>query len=54
MPNNLCADTGASRLIADGKIKLKTGGELQNYTENGVKFTDGTVLDADVVIFATG
>ena len=47
-------DTGASELIADRKIKLKTGGEIEQFTQNGLKFTDGMTLDADVIVFATG
>ncbi|EJC99584.1 FAD/NAD-binding domain-containing protein [Fomitiporia mediterranea MF3/22] len=47
-------DVGASALIADGKIKLKAGTEIQQFTRNGIKFADGSELKADVVIFATG
>ncbi|KAG6899119.1 hypothetical protein C0993_000645 [Termitomyces sp. T159_Od127] len=47
-------DTGTSRLIADGKIKIKTGGSLESFTETGLKFEDGSELPADVVVFATG
>ncbi|KAG6872067.1 hypothetical protein C0995_013411 [Termitomyces sp. Mi166 len=47
-------DTGASQLIADGKIKLKTGSLLESFTETGLKFEDGSELPADVVVFATG
>ncbi|KAG6860938.1 hypothetical protein C0995_005768 [Termitomyces sp. Mi166 len=47
-------DTGASQLIADGKIKLKHGSQLERFTETGLKFEDGSELPADVVIFATG
>ncbi|KAF8965605.1 FAD/NAD(P)-binding domain-containing protein [Flammula alnicola] len=47
-------DTGGSKLIADGKIKLKTDSEIESFTETGLKFKNGTELDADVVLFATG
>ncbi|KAJ7596251.1 hypothetical protein C8J56DRAFT_924549 [Mycena floridula] len=47
-------DTGASQLIIDGKIKIKNGGQIDKFIENGIQFDDGTVLSADVVIFATG
>ncbi|KAG6870566.1 hypothetical protein C0992_012997, partial [Termitomyces sp. T32_za158] len=47
-------DTGTSRLIADGKIKIKTGSSLESFTEKGLKFEDGSELPADVIIFATG
>ena len=38
----------------DGKIKLKSGPQIEKFTEGGIKFDDGTELEADVVIFATG
>ncbi|KAG6839710.1 hypothetical protein C0991_012404 [Blastosporella zonata] len=47
-------DTGASQLIADGKIKLKNGSLIEKFTETGLKFEDGSELSADVVVFATG
>ncbi|KAH9484720.1 Indole-3-pyruvate monooxygenase YUCCA1 [Psilocybe cubensis] len=47
-------DTGASKLIADGKIKLKSDSQISHFTETGLKFENGTELAADVVIFATG
>ncbi|MEM7547784.1 MAG: NAD(P)/FAD-dependent oxidoreductase [Pseudomonadota bacterium] len=46
-------DVGASQLIIDGKIKLKNG-QVSEITETGVKFEDGTTLDADVIVYATG
>ncbi len=48
------ADVGASQLIADGKIKLKSDSYMKKFTENGILFEDGTGLPADVVVFATG
>lgn len=47
-------DVGASQLIIDGKIKLKSGHGVSHLTENGVVLTDGTELPADVVVYATG
>ncbi|KAG6909650.1 hypothetical protein DXG01_016230 [Tephrocybe rancida] len=47
-------DTGASKLIADGKIKLKNGSPIASFTETGFIFEDGSELAADVVVFATG
>ena len=47
-------DTGASQLIVDGKIKLKNDSPIQEFTENGIKFENGSFLAADVVICATG
>jgi cation diffusion facilitator CzcD-associated flavoprotein CzcO len=47
-------DVGASRLIADGKIKIKQGVEIERFTRDGVVFSDGSSLPADVVVLATG
>ncbi|TFK59097.1 FAD/NAD(P)-binding domain-containing protein [Pluteus cervinus] len=47
-------DTGASQLIADGKIKLKNDSQISHFTETGIKFENGSELAADVVVFATG
>ncbi|KAF8134306.1 hypothetical protein EV363DRAFT_1257346 [Boletus edulis] len=47
-------DTGTSSHIVNGDIKLKNGSAIERLTEKGLKFTDGTELEADIVIFATG
>ena len=47
-------DVGASQLIADGKIKIKQGVEIERFTKDGVVFTDGTPFAADIVVLATG
>ncbi|KAG9224371.1 hypothetical protein PLEOSDRAFT_1065723 [Pleurotus ostreatus PC15] len=47
-------DVGASQLIIDGKIKLKSGPHIECFTKTGLKFDDGSELNADVVLFATG
>ncbi|KAG6818697.1 hypothetical protein H0H93_002696, partial [Arthromyces matolae] len=47
-------DVGGSELIADGKIKLKSGSPIETFTETGIKFEDGSEIPADVVVFATG
>ena len=47
-------DTGASEMIADGRIKVKSDSELERFTERGVLFKDGSQLEADVIILATG
>ncbi len=47
-------DVGASQLIIDGKIKLKSGHGIDRITENAVVLTDGTELPADVIVYATG
>lgn len=47
-------DVGASRLIADGKIKIKQGVEVEKLTAKGVLFADGTEIEADMIVMATG
>ncbi|EON30856.1 putative flavoprotein involved in K+ transport [Gordonia terrae C-6] len=46
-------DVGASELIADGTIKL-VHGQLDHLTANAVVLADGTEIEADVVVYATG
>ena len=46
-------DVGASQLVIDGRIKLKTGA-VARLTETSVVLEDGTDLPADLVIYATG
>ncbi|CDM31640.1 hypothetical protein DTO013E5_2088 [Penicillium roqueforti] len=47
-------DVGASQMIVDGKIKVKQGQEIAEILPRGLKFADGTELEADEIIFATG
>ncbi|THV01378.1 FAD/NAD(P)-binding domain-containing protein [Dendrothele bispora CBS 962.96] len=47
-------DTGATKLIINGKIKLKNDSLIESFTSTGLKFKDGSELLADVVVFATG
>ncbi|KAL8759440.1 MAG: hypothetical protein Q9199_000745 [Rusavskia elegans] len=47
-------DVGASQLIADGKIKIKQGQEIERVNPHSLTFSDGSVLEADEVVFATG
>ena len=46
-------DVGASRLVMDGKIKLAHG-QVVEMVEDGVVLDNGTRLDADLVVYATG
>ena len=46
-------DIGASQLIIDGEIRLKRG-QVTEITETGVRLDDGTHLDADLIVHATG
>jgi putative flavoprotein involved in K+ transport len=47
-------DVGASELIMNGEIRLKSGAEIKRLTRNGILFEDGDELPADVVIMCTG
>jgi putative flavoprotein involved in K+ transport len=47
-------DIGASELIANGSIKLKSGSDVQELSEDAVILKDGTRLPADLVVYATG
>ena len=46
-------DIGASQMVIDGKIKLKRG-QATEVVEDGIILDDGTKLDADVIVYATG
>ena len=46
-------DIGASQLIIDGEIKLKRG-QVVEVNETGVTLDDGTHLEADLIVYATG
>jgi len=46
-------DVGASELVANGDIKL-AGGQVVELTEDEVVLGDGTRLQADLVVYATG
>ncbi|RVH88505.1 NAD(P)/FAD-dependent oxidoreductase [Sinorhizobium meliloti] len=47
-------DVGACDLVIDGSIKLKSGSDVSHLTEDAVVLKDGTVLPADLVVYATG
>ena len=47
-------DVGASDLIANGDIKLKSGVGVREIIRNGVMLSDGTELPADLIVYATG
>ncbi|GGF64514.1 FAD-dependent oxidoreductase [Paracoccus acridae] len=46
-------DVGASQLIIDGEVKLVQG-QVDHFEEDAVVLTDGTRLQADLVVLATG
>jgi len=41
-------------MIADGKIKIKQGVEIERLTEKGILFKDGEEKEADIIVLATG
>jgi cation diffusion facilitator CzcD-associated flavoprotein CzcO len=47
-------DVGVSQKICDGLIKIKSDAAPVQYTKNGLRFNDGSELEADVIIFCTG
>jgi putative flavoprotein involved in K+ transport len=47
-------DVGASDLVADGDIKLKSGVSIEKIKPKSVILTDGTELEADLIVYATG
>jgi cation diffusion facilitator CzcD-associated flavoprotein CzcO len=47
-------DVGASEKVSQGLIKIKSDAPLTGFNKHGLEFGDGSSLDADVVIFATG
>ncbi|KAI0663310.1 FAD/NAD-P-binding domain-containing protein [Cubamyces menziesii] len=47
-------DKGGADLIADGRIKVRSGVYPEKFTEEGVVLSDGSELPADAVVFATG
>lgn len=47
-------DIGATELVAERKIQLKSRVEMERITENGILFNDGSLIEADLIVFATG
>ncbi|KAK9774715.1 putative FAD/NAD(P)-binding domain-containing protein [Seiridium cardinale] len=47
-------DVGSCHLIIDGKVKVKQGQEVSEILEHGIKFADGSELEADEIVVATG
>lgn len=47
-------DVGASELVAQGEIKLKSDVSIECINSNSVTLTDGTELPADLIVYATG
>ena len=47
-------NVGCSDLIVAGKIKVKHGAEIAGLDGRTVRFTDGTTMDTDMIVVATG
>ncbi|MEO8523768.1 MAG: NAD(P)/FAD-dependent oxidoreductase [Caldimonas sp.] len=47
-------DVGASELVANGSIKLRSGVGIDRIGARSVTLTDGTELPADLIVYATG
>jgi putative flavoprotein involved in K+ transport len=47
-------DVGASELVADGKIKLKSRVDVKEIKPRSVVLSDGSDLPADLIVYATG
>lgn len=47
-------DVGASDLIANGDIKLQSGVNIERIEKDSVVLTNGAVLPADLIVYATG
>jgi len=47
-------DVGACEMVADGRIGLKSGCDITCLTETGMTFTDGSQIEADLIVYATG
>jgi putative flavoprotein involved in K+ transport len=47
-------DVGASDLVADGRIRLRSRVTIERLTPHTVVLSDGSELKADLVVYATG
>ena len=47
-------DVGASQLVVDGSIRLKSGVNIERINPQSVTLTDGSELAADLLVYATG
>lgn len=53
-PGGYYIDVGASDLVIDGRIKLKSGVSVSALAEDSVVLSDGNELPADAIFYATG
>ncbi|MBB6125347.1 flavin-containing monooxygenase [Sphingobium subterraneum] len=47
-------NTGTSEMVANGEIKIRQHEDFAEFVPQGVKFKDGSVLETDMIILATG
>ena len=47
-------DVGAAEMIIDGRIAVKSGHGISALSENSIHLNDGTSVDADMIVYATG
>lgn len=47
-------DVGACDLVASGDIKLRSGVGIERINSHSITLTDGSELDADLIVYATG
>jgi len=47
-------DVGGSDLIAQGQIALRSGAVIQRVRPEGIELTSGEILEADLIVWATG
>lgn len=47
-------DVGGSAKIISGEIKVKSDSPIERFTNSGLLFKNGSQLEADVIVFATG
>ena len=47
-------DVGASELVANGSIKLKSRVNVERINPTSITFSDGSELPADLIVYATG
>lgn len=47
-------DVGGTKLFVEGKAGIKAGVEPVTYTATGLRFSDGSTVDADAIVWCTG
>ncbi|RDH29913.1 monooxygenase [Aspergillus welwitschiae] len=47
-------DVGGTKLIEERKVNVKAGVEPVAYTRTGLRFSDGSCVDADAIVWCTG